>query len=701
MHVRVVATLAAVCLLAPAADKRPISHPELWKMRRVEAPIVSPDGKWVVVGVTEPAYDESEQITDLWLVPVDGAAGPRRLTHTKAGESGAAWSADSRSVAFSAKRDGDEAAQIYILDLAAPGEAVRVTSLSTGASGPKFSPDGRSILFQSTVYPGAADDEANRRAAAERKSQKYRARVYDSFPVRYWDKWLENTQRHVFVQTLNEGSKPKDLLAGTKLVAGAGFAGASTMSGQDLHPVWAPDGGSIVFTATENKHESAYGQVRTALYQVSVDGGEPRKLASGAPSYSRASFRPDGKALYAYQESHTATYNLERIAMWSWPNPGQPTTITAGFDRSVATFGFSPDSRNILLTAEDAGHEKLYTVPAAGGPVKAVGDLKTGCFSNLASATSARATTLVANFDSAVDPPEVVRIDPQSGSFINLTKFNTDRAAQLDLPPLREFWFTSSKGKKIHSMVALPPAFSTSKKYPLFAVIHGGPHSMWRDQWVTRWNYHLLAQPGYVVLLTNYTGSTGYGEMFAQQIQGDPLAGPGQEIVEAADAAIEQFPFIDGSRQAAGGASYGGHLANWLQATTTRFKCLISHAGLVNLESQWGTSDTIYHREQGMGGPHWEGGKAWQEQNPIKYAAKFRTPMLITVGENDFRVPINQSLENWSALQRMKVPSRLVVFPEENHWILKGENSRFFYQQVHEWLAKWLNDSSSISSGVN
>ena len=691
-----------MCALAVAADRRPITHPDLWMMRRVEAPVVSPDGRWVVVGVTEPSYNEADQVTDLWLVPVDGSAAPRRLTHTKAGESGAAWSADSQRIAFSAKRDADEAAQIYILDVAAPGEAVRVTTLSTGAYGPKFSPDGHTILFQSNAYPGAADDEANRRIAAERKGRKYRARVYDGFPVRYWDKWLEDTQRHLFVQSLASESKPKDLLAGTKLVAGTGFAGASTLSGQDLHAVWSPDGASIVFTATENKHASAHAQVRTGLYQIPVVGGEPRRLTSGGSSYSRASFRPDGKALYAFEEPHASTYNLERIVMWQWPNPAQPTIVTGGFDRSVAGFGFSPDSKQILLTAEDAGHEKLYTVPASGGAVRPVGDLKVGCFANLASAASAHATTLVANYDSAIHPPEVVRIDAASGAYVNLTKFNSDRAAQLDLPPLREFWFTSSKGKKIHSMIALPPGFSESKKYPLFAVIHGGPHSMWRDQWVTRWNYHLLAQPGYIVLLTNYTGSTGYGEKFAQQIQGDPLAGPGQEIVEAADAAIKQFPFIDATRQAAGGASYGGHLANWLQATTARFKCLISHAGLVNLESQWGTSDTIFHREQGMGGPHWEGGKVWQEQSPIKFAAKFRTPMLVTVGENDFRVPLNQSLENWSALQRMKVPSRLVVFPEENHWIMKGENSRFFYQQVHEWLAKWLNGGSpSVASGAD
>jgi dipeptidyl aminopeptidase/acylaminoacyl peptidase len=239
-------------------------------------------------------------------------------------------------------------------------------------------------------------------------------------------------------------------------------------------------------------------------------------------------------------------------------------------------------------------------------------------------------------------------------------------------------------------MLALPPAFEESKKYPLLVLIHGGPHNMWRDQFFLRWNYHLLAQPGYVVLLTNYTGSTGFGEKFAQEIQGDPLRGPGEEINEAADEAIQRYAFIDGTRQAAGGASYGGHLANWLQATTTRYKCLISHAGLINLESQWGTSDGIYHREINNGGPPWEEGPVWREQNPIRYAAKFRTPILLTVGERDFRVPLNQTLENWSVLQRLRIPSRLIVFPEANHWIQRGEDSRFFYQEVHAWLKKHL-----------
>jgi len=287
----------------------------------------------------------------------------------------------------------------------------------------------------------------------------------------------------------------------------------------------------------------------------------------------------------------------------------------------------------------------------------------------------------------------VVRIDPANGARTLLTRLNVERAARIDWQPVREFTFRSSRGKQIHNMLVVPPAFDSTRQYPLFVVIHGGPASMWIDQFVLRWNYHLLGAPGYVVLLTDYTGSTGYGERFAQEIQGDPLMGPGQEINEAADEAIRRFPFIDRTKQVAGGASYGGHLAAWMEASTTRYRALIDHAGLVNLESQWGTSDGIFGRERTMGGPHWSRDPRvqalWRDQNPIKRAEAMRTPILVSVGERDFRVPMNNAIEFFSVLQRQRVPSRLIVWPDENHWILRGEDSRYFYQQVHEWIGRW------------
>jgi dipeptidyl aminopeptidase/acylaminoacyl peptidase len=558
-------------------------------------------------------------------------------------------------------------------------------------------PDGKALAFTSTVFPGAIDEEANKKIAAERKALKYRARVYDRFPIRNWDKWIEDTQGHLFIQSLEPGAKARDLLAGTKLVAGRGFAGRVTDSGEEFDAAWTPDGEAIIFVATTKRDAAAYAATNSALFKVSSAGGEPQQLTTGEDSFSRPVFRADGKALYAIfnVESNGKVYNLDRLAMFSWPNMGQPNVLTANFDRAVGSFALTPDSRSIYFTAEEAGNEKLYTIPASGGEVRLALDMTRGVYTNLKIPQKTSPTILIANWESAINPPEIFRLDLSSKSQQPLTNFNADRVAQIDWQPLRHFWFTSKVGKRIHNMVALPPNFDENKKYPLLVVMHGGPYNMWRDNWGLRWNYYLLAKPGYIVLLTNYSGSTGFGEKFSQSIQGDPFTGPGNEINEAADEAIRLFRFVDGTRQAAAGASYGGHLANWMQATTTRYKCLISHAGLINLESQWGTSDTIYSREVSNGGPVWEQAPIWREQNPIRFAKNFKTPILLSVGENDFRVPLNQTLENWSVLQRLQIPSRLIVWPEENHWILKGEDSRYFYQEVHAWLKKYLGETGT------
>ena len=695
-----VAVIAGVPFGVMGQAKVPLTHESMWALKRVGAPAPSPDGKWVVFSLVEPAYDEKDQISDLWIVPADGSAKPRRLTFSKGGESGVAWSPDSRRIAFSARREGDEVGQVYVLDVADGGEAVRVTSLSTGARLPQWRPDGRGILFVSTVYTGADDDEANKKIAAERKAQKYRVRVYEKFPIRNWDKWIEDTQPHVFAQELQPGAKATDLLAGTKLVRERGFAGRTSDSGDEIDPVWTPDGNSIVFIASTNKDAAAYANTSTSLFKVCLCGGEPVRLTS-AESFGRPTFRPDGKALYATYnvDSNDKTYNLDRLAKFSWPEVGEPQVLTARFDRAVGNFAFTPDSKSIYLTAEEAGNEKLYTLPADGGEVTLAMDMMRGVYTNLRIPAKAASTMLFVNWESAINPPELFRLDLTSKTQQPLTAFNADQVAKIDWQPVRHFWFTSKAGKRIHNMIALPPNFDERKKYPLLVLMHGGPHSMWRDNWGLRWNYFLLARPGYVVLLTNYSGSTGFGEQFAQSIQGDPFKGPANEINEAADEAIRLYSFVDGSRQAAAGASYGGHLANWMQATQTRYKALISHAGLINLESQWGTSDIIYSREVNNGGPVWEQGPVWREQNPIRFAKNFRTPILLSVGENDFRVPLNQTLENWSVLQRLRIPSRLVVWPDENHWILKGENSRYFYQEVHGWLKKYLDEPGVTTSG--
>jgi len=293
--------MVVVWLTAPLAaqQRHTITHEDVFLMKRISAPAISPDGRWIVFSVTEPSYAEGDQVSDLWLVPTDGSAEPRRLTNSKGGEGGVAWSPDSRRIAFSARREGDEQSQVYVLDLSSGGEAQRVTNISTGASSPLWRPDGKAILFSSMTYPGATTDSANRAAAAERKARKYNARVFDASPIRLWDHWLDDRRPHPFVQSLEPGAQAKDLLAGSQLVQGAGFGGQLGTSGEDLAAAWTPDGSGIVFAATTNRTDWTHGDVVQALWRVSATGGEPQRLTQGKNDYGSPQFSPDGRTLYA------------------------------------------------------------------------------------------------------------------------------------------------------------------------------------------------------------------------------------------------------------------------------------------------------------------------------------------------------------------------------------------------------------------
>jgi dipeptidyl aminopeptidase/acylaminoacyl peptidase len=684
-------SLAVGPAVAAESPPRPITHEDVWLMKRPGAVAVSPDGRWIVATIAEPAYDDEQKRSDLWIVPSDGSAAPRRLTAGKGSEGSPAFSPDSTRLAFSAKREGDDASQVYVLELAG-GEAQRVTNWVTGARAPRFSPDGRSILFVGLAYPGAGSDADNRKAADERKARKYNVRTYDSFPIRHWDRWLDDLRPTLVVQPLDGTSPARDLLAGSALRRERGYGGRLGNEGETLDAAWTPDGNGVVFAATTNRHEAARAEVDLSLWLVSLTGGEPRRLTGDEGDYTSPDFTPDGLTLLAKVQpaSKKYVYTANRLVRWTWPSLAERRVLTADIDIAVGDYSAAPDNRRVFFLAERDGHERLFEVPLGGGTATEVGALTSGTYSQLEVGGSVESPVVAAFWASAATPHEIGRFDLATGRWSALSTFNTERAATIDLSAAEAFWFTSRRGKRIHNFVVRPPGFDPEKKYPLFVLIHGGPHNMWKDEFIVRWNYHLLAQPGYVVLLTNYSGSTGFGEAFARGIQGDPLEGPANEINQAADEAIKRYSFIDGSRQAAGGASYGGHLSNWLAVTTDRYKALVSHAGLYDLRSQWTTSDVVFSREKNIGGPAWKSLPLWREQSPFYRSEKLRTPILLTYGEKDYRVPLNNALEFWTVLQRQDVPSRLVVFPDENHWVLKGENSRYFYQEVHGWLAKYL-----------
>ena len=702
---RITLLLFLVCVpVLSAADGhdddalRAVTHEDVWTMKRLGTPVPSPDGEWVIVQVTEPSYEEDGTVSDLWLVAVDGDTEPRRLTASDEAESGVAWSPDSTRIAFSTTRGEEEVSQIYVMNMTMPGEAQRVTSLATGAAGPKWSPDSKRLAFESRVYPGAMTDEENAEEKTAREERDYSVSIYEIFPVRQWNRWRDDLETHVFVQDAVPGAEAVDLMAGTDFVAQPGYAGVPSLGGESLMPVWTPDGEALVISATTNLDDGAHSEVHYHLYRLADSGGEPEPLTGGDEwSCHSAAFSADGESLYCLFDPVTEyVYNLTEIARFDWPGSGaamdftaEPNLLTEGFDRSVSDMTVSRDSRRVFFTAADEGRVRLFSVAASGrGGVSALNRDSGGVYAGPETAGN----TLVARWEDATRPAEVVRINTRNGAHERLTAFNTEHAASLDRSPFLEFWFESDRGRRVHSFVALPPGFDEREKYPVVTLIHGGPHASSLDADHVRWSPHLLASAGYVVVMTDYTGSVGYGVDFARAIQGDPLKTPGAEIEAALDEAIRLYPFIDADRQAAAGASYGGHMVNWLLGTTDRFETLVSHAGLIDLEGQWSSSDVIRHREINAGSPPWGNSPIWDEQSPSSYAANFSTPILLTIGELDYRVPLNQTIAAWSYVQRQQVPARLLVFHEADHWIMKGSEARIYWEEVHAWLAQYLGD---------
>src|SRR5688572_11191359 len=344
-----VALAFASCVLAETTQ-RAITHEDVWLMKRVGSPVVSPDGQWAVFPVTEPAYEEKDQWNDLWVVRTDGSAPPRRLTSTRRGEGGTVWSPDSRKLAFSSRREDDEIDQIYVIDVVGGGEAQRITRMSAGARAPRWRPDGGALLFASEVFPRAATEEENKKLNDERKQRKYSARVYDSGPIRHWDRWLDEKRPSLFVQDVDADAKPLNLLANTQFMRSPGYGGRLANEGDLIDAEWTPDGAGVVFSATVTRNAWAYADDVQALWLVPSSGGEPRRLTSDSASYGTPVFAHDGRSLYATVEINGAkVYNLTRLVKWSWPALADRTVLTASFDRSVGKYAVSPDDSRIYL----------------------------------------------------------------------------------------------------------------------------------------------------------------------------------------------------------------------------------------------------------------------------------------------------------------------------------------------------------------
>jgi len=671
------AVLGVVVLVASAQaqTKRAITFDDLISLHRVGEVQVSPDGKWVGYTVGTPDMDANRIVRNIWLVPTAGGE-PRQLTRSGR-DSHPRWAPDGKRLAFISTRAGSS--QVYVISIEG-GEATPLTKLSTGAANVLWSTDGKWIAFTSEVYPDCRDDSCNAKRDAEIESSKVKARIYERLLFRHWDTWEDGKRSHLFIVPA-EGGAPRDL------TPGADYDVPPFSLGGPEPIAFSPDGKELCYTALTDKEEAL--STNADLFTVPVEGGPSKRITTntgydGGPAYS-----PDGNWI-AYRAQMKFGYESDRWRLMLYGrSDGKHTNLTEGFDRSVEGPVWSPDSQTIYFQAEDRAEMPVFSIPVTGGEPKAV---LPGAYHGEFVLT-ADGRTLVFIRTSMTMPGEIFTADAGGTRVRQLTRHNAERLAQLDLNPAEHFWFPGADGTQIHGMLLRPPGFDPAKKYPLLMICHGGPQTMFADSWGYRWNPQVFAAPGYVVLMINRRGSTGFGQKFTDEIVGDYGGKPYQDLMKGVDYVLAKYPFVDGSRLAAAGGSYGGYMANWMATQTNRFQALVTHASIFDETSMYGETEELWFMEWDQRGTPWTNPEGYRRWSPGHFAAalgKHKTPTLVIHGELDYRVPYTQGLQMFTALQRQGVPSKLLLFPDEGHWILKPQNSRLWYRTFLDWLAQWL-----------
>ena len=677
---------AGLAVSAQEATKHPITFDDMIKLHRITEPQVSPDGKWVAYTVAMPDMEANRNASNIWAVPTAGGAA---MQLTQSGhDSSPVWSPDGKALAFLSTRSGDS--QVYLLSMEG-GEAHALTKVSTGADIVKWSPDGKTIAFTSSVYPdcvtrsaGAVgdDDDCNKKRDEEKEKNKVKAHVAEHLLYRHWTHWNEGKRGHLFVIPADGSAGPRDLTRGWIYDVPPDERGGPS----DIN--FSPDGKEICFAAVVDKMEAI--STNGDLYTVPVSGVIlPLRITTqpgfdGNPVYS-----PDGKFI-AYHAQLTPGYEADRWRVMLYDRAaGRIENLTETFDRSAEELAWSPDSKTIYFTAENETQKPVYAMAARFGaaPKKIIADTY-----NTAISFSADGKTLVFERTSLTLPAEIFTASSDGSNVRQLTHQNDSILSSVEINAPETFWFEGAEGTKVQAMLIRPLKFDVTKKYPLLVLLHGGPQTMWSNAWGYRWNAEVFSAAGYVTLMINRRGSTGYGQKFTDEITNDWGGKAYVDVMNGVDFTLKKYPFIDGTQMAAAGGSYGGYMADWIATHTGRFKAIVSHASVYDKVAMYATEE-LWFEEHDMQGTPWSNPESYKKWAPVTYAGKlgeFKTPTLVICGERDYRVPYTQSLEFFSALQRQGVPSKLVVFPDEGHWILKPQNAQFWYKTFLDWLAAYV-----------
>ncbi len=673
-------TCAVLSIVLPrqavAAESNRFTAGDLVTLERLSDPQPSPDGGWVAYVLRSTDLEADRGRTDLWMVALDGSS-QRRLTTHEAGDFNPRWAADGKSLFFLSTRSGSS--QVWRLPMAG-GEAVQVTDLPLDVGNLEVSPSGDRLGFSLEVFPDCAGLECTVERLEAAEKAKTSGRTYDRLFVRHWDTWKDGRRSHLFSLQLDEdGAQPIDLSGSLDAdVPSKPFGGSEEFT-------FSPDGREMVFSARIAGKTEPW-STNFDLYSVAADGSSPpRNLTAANQAWDTAPvFSPDGESL-AYLAMERPTYEADRFrVVLRDVASGKSRELAPKWDRSPGSLTFSADGKTLYTTANDLGNHSLFAIDVASGEVtRLIAD-------GHVSSPRPVGKVVVVQIDSFTAPADLHTWCVGGCGMRQLTQVNADKLAPIEMGEPEQFTFAGWNGETVHAWMVKPAGFERGKKYPLAFLIHGGPQGSFGNHFHYRWNPQSYAAAGYAAVMVDFHGSTGYGQTFTDSIRGDWGGKPLEDLQKGLAAALARYPWIDGDRACALGASYGGFMINWIAGNwPDRFDCLVNHDGVFDTRSMYFETEELWFPEWDMRGTYWGNPLQHEMHNPAQHVSKWKTPMLVVQGGRDYRVPESQGLQAFTALQRQGIPSRLLYYPDENHWVLKPNNSMQWHDEVLRWLKQW------------
>ena len=649
-----------------STTKSALTFDQLISLDAVSDPRVSPNGQWVAFVVTDYSLETNRGDSDLWLVALKGGQA-RQLTRGPASDAQPRWAPDSQEIAFVSTRDGSP--QIHRIRIDG-GEARKISAVETGISNLIWSPDGKWIAFSGDLeWPSPQEGRAD--------PYPTQVKIWTELLFRHWDQWRVGRRSHLFLMPA-EGGPVRDLTPIDRDVPTLALGGYHDLS-------FAPDGQQIAFVMTPDA-VPAIG-TNNDIFVLPIEGGRMSNLTEhNTANDNNPVYSPDGRWI-AYRTQLRSGFESDRYHFMLYERrTGKALDLTPNWSLSVGEIQWAADSRNIYALVEEEARRVVYQVSIEDHSRRRI--LEDGHHQTLRIDPSG--SRLVYTRENARQPDEIYSFEIGSGTVQQLSHINEARVTQLQMQPLESFWFEGAREEKVHGLLLKPPYFDPTSKYPLVYLIHGGPQSAWQDSFHPRWNYQMFAAAGYVVAMVNFHGSTGYGQEFTDSISRHWGDYPYQDLMKGLDFVLDRYDFIDDSKMAAVGASYGGYMVNWIATHSDRFVCLVNHDGVFNLESMYGETEELWFPEWEFGGPPWVNRDLYAKWSPHRFADSLKTPMLIIHGQLDYRVDPTQGLEAFTSLRRKGVPARFVYFPDEGHWVLQPRNRRVWWSEVLSWLGSYL-----------